>query len=137
GGMITPVGNLTVLHGETLMFTCSALTGYQLRNLSIDGNLIGPNTTYSFSNVTSDHTIRVLTTPITTNLNANFTYSNTTGILPLNVTFTDTSSGGPTLWNWNFGDALQNATVRNPVHVYSSNGTWGVVYPLIQILVFV
>ena len=35
---------------------------------------------------------------------ANFTVNQTTGCAPLCVTFTSTSTGGPTSYSWNFGD---------------------------------
>ncbi|HWQ65359.1 MAG TPA: PKD domain-containing protein, partial [Methanospirillum sp.] len=126
GGMITPQGNITVPYGGDQTFSCSATTGYHLKNLSIDGILRSPNGTYTFSNVTVNHTIRVLTTPINTNLTANFTNSTTTGLIPLNVTFTDTSTGEPTWWSWHFGDASPNVTARNPVHAYLSGGPYQV-----------
>ena len=40
------------------------------------------------------------------------------------VTFTDTSTGGPTSWLWDFGDSTPNSTQRNPVHSYSAAGTY-------------
>ena len=38
------------------------------------------------------------------------------------VTFTDTSTGVPSYWMWDFGDGFQ-ANVQNPVHVYNAAGT--------------
>ena len=35
---------------------------------------------------------------------ANFTADQTIGMIPLTVRFTDTSTGNPTSWLWNFGD---------------------------------
>ena len=35
---------------------------------------------------------------------ANFTANVTSGTAPLAVQFTDTSSGSPTEWNWDFGE---------------------------------
>jgi PKD repeat protein len=41
------------------------------------------------------------------------------------VAFTDSSSGAPTSWQWNFGDG-QNSTEQNPVHIYEQSGVYSV-----------
>ncbi|MEZ5244666.1 MAG: PKD domain-containing protein [Acidimicrobiales bacterium] len=41
------------------------------------------------------------------------------------VTFTDTSTGGPASWAWNFGDGSTSAA-RNPTHTYAATGTYPV-----------
>lgn len=41
------------------------------------------------------------------------------------VTFTDESTNSPTNWLWTFGDG-QTSTVQNPVHYYTTNGTYTV-----------
>jgi len=46
-------------------------------------------------------------------------------VLGQSVTFTDTSTGGPTFWAWNFGDG-QTSSVQTPTHVYSAAGTYTV-----------
>ena len=56
---------------------------------------------------------------------ANFTSNVTNGSAPLTVQYTDTSSGSPTSWNWNFGDG-QSSTVENPTHTYSEVGNYSV-----------
>jgi PKD repeat protein len=56
---------------------------------------------------------------------AAFTTNPTGGVAPLNVTFTDTSTGGPTSWAWNFGDGA-TATTQNPTHTYTAPGTYNV-----------
>ncbi|WAC04453.1 MAG: PKD domain-containing protein [Methanoregula sp.] len=56
---------------------------------------------------------------------ANFLVNTTSGNTPLAVAFTDTSSGSPTSWSWNFGDGV-TATGRNLVHVYSAVGKFTV-----------
>ncbi len=56
---------------------------------------------------------------------AAFSASPTTGNAPLNVTFTDNSTGSPTAWKWNFGDGT-NSTTKNPVHNYSKTGNYTV-----------
>lgn len=40
------------------------------------------------------------------------------------VTFTDTSTGGPTSWQWDFGDDTPSSNQRNPIHTYSGAGTY-------------
>ena len=48
---------------------------------------------------------------------ASFTTNITNGTVPFAVQFTDTSTGSPTSWNWNFGDA-NSSTEQNPVHTF-------------------
>ena len=58
---------------------------------------------------------------------ANFTGTPTTGIAPLLVNFTDSSTNTPTVWQWTFGDgSIENATVQNPMHTYLAPGTYTV-----------
>jgi serine protease len=56
---------------------------------------------------------------------ANFSGSPTSGYAPLTVVFTDQSSGSPTSWSWNFGDA-GTSTSQNPSHQYTTAGTYTV-----------
>jgi len=57
---------------------------------------------------------------------ASFSSNATSGNTPLNVLFSDTSTGTPTAWNWNFGDGTTNSTVQNPTHTYSNAGSYAV-----------
>jgi PKD repeat protein len=43
----------------------------------------------------------------------------------LSVQFTDTSTGSPTAWAWDFGDGT-TATTRNPAHTYAAAGDYTV-----------
>ena len=56
---------------------------------------------------------------------ADFEGEPTSGIAPLNVSFTDRSIGGPDSWYWNFGDG-NVSTEENPVHIYGSPGYYDV-----------
>ena len=56
---------------------------------------------------------------------AAFSASPTSGNAPLNVSFTDDSTGSPTSWKWYFGDGT-NSTDQNPVHIYSKAGKYTV-----------
>lgn len=42
------------------------------------------------------------------------------------VSFTDTSTGSPTSWIWDFGDS-NSSTQQNPVHTYAGPGTYVVI----------
>jgi PKD repeat protein len=57
---------------------------------------------------------------------ANFTASPTSGTAPLTVQFTDTSTGSPTMWSWNFGDGSTQGMQANPTHIYTAPGTYTV-----------
>jgi PKD repeat protein len=57
---------------------------------------------------------------------AAFTTSTVSGTVPFSVQFTDTSSGGPTSWYWNFGDGAYS-TSQNVQHTYNAPGTFTVV----------
>ena len=41
------------------------------------------------------------------------------------VAFSDVSGGNPASWEWDFGDG-NSSTLQNPVHVYSSSGSYTV-----------
>jgi len=56
---------------------------------------------------------------------AGFSASPTSGTAPLVVTFTDTSTGSPTAWTWDFGDGTTGSD-ENPTHTYNSAGTYSV-----------
>lgn len=49
----------------------------------------------------------------------------TSGSAPLTVQFMDNSTNSPTVWAWTFGDGGWS-TSQNPVHTYTSNGTFTV-----------
>ncbi|HKQ59377.1 MAG TPA: S8 family serine peptidase [Candidatus Eisenbacteria bacterium] len=56
---------------------------------------------------------------------ANFSASQTSGVVPFTVNFTDNSSGSPTSWAWDFGDG-GNDNVQNPSHQYTVPGNYTV-----------
>jgi PKD repeat protein len=49
---------------------------------------------------------------------ADFSFTPSTGCLPLNVAFTDLSIN-PVSWQWSFGDG-NSSVVQNPVHIYTT-----------------
>jgi len=76
GGSISPFGNVTVVSGGSKTFTITPDSGYSIALVQIDGYNVGTETSYTFTDVTSDHTIT-----------ATFKSSQTT--------FTITASAGP------------------------------------------
>ncbi len=54
-----------------------------------------------------------------------FSATPVSGNTPLKVQFTDSSTGFPTSWKWDFGDK-SSSTEKNPAHTYSAAGTYTV-----------
>ena len=83
-------------------------------------NVVGSNTTIKI-----DY-INVSAPPVAPAVD--FSGTPQSGAAPLNVTFTDASTGtGPLTWAWDFGDGdPTNSTLQNPVHTYANVGTYNV-----------
>jgi uncharacterized repeat protein (TIGR02543 family) len=58
-GIITPSGTITVAHGANQSFSMIPDSDYEVQEVYIDGNPIGAMTSYTFTNVTTDHYIHV------------------------------------------------------------------------------
>ena len=56
-GNITPYGQTLVNHGENQTFNIMPFPGYQVIDVEVDGESQGAITTYTFYNVTANHTI--------------------------------------------------------------------------------
>ncbi|AKB51187.1 Chitin binding protein [Methanosarcina barkeri str. Wiesmoor] len=89
----------------------------------------GTNTlTYDRNAPFYKNSLAILTAEYKTSSNkpvAAFSASPTSGKAPLKVKFTDTSTGIPSKWFWNFGDGSKSFQ-QNPVHKYSKAGTYTV-----------
>ena len=55
---------------------------------------------------------------------ANFTSNPTTGFAPLNVAFTDTSTGLPASWSWDFGDGSQSDNSESNAYLFFSRNLY-------------
>ncbi|MDA3893740.1 MAG: PKD domain-containing protein [Salinivirgaceae bacterium] len=91
--------------------------------------------TYSIKLVVSDGTNSddtVMTDLITVNeviadITAAFSSNKTSGDAPLEVSFTDASTGDITSWSWDFdNDGSADATTQNPTYTYETAGTYTV-----------
>ena len=60
GGSISPSDTTTLDEGQSQTYTISANTGYRIKSVTVDGTDQGVITSYTFSNVTANHTIAVV-----------------------------------------------------------------------------
>ena len=129
-----------LLAGESVTFTdCSVNQATELLDFgdgspaSSTANVIHTYTTpgtytanLTVSNdVSTDSMLRTITVIPATAPVANFASNCTTGSRPLSVAFTDTSTGLPASWSWDFGDGSKSLA-QNPVHEYSNDGVYSV-----------
>ncbi len=56
-GTISPSGATTVSSGGSQAYSITPNTGYSVATLTVDGSAVAPATSYTFSNVTANHTI--------------------------------------------------------------------------------
>ncbi|MGD8782592.1 MAG: BACON domain-containing carbohydrate-binding protein, partial [Ignavibacteria bacterium] len=57
GGSISPSGTVSVNYGSSKTFTITPSSGYEISSVVVDGTSQGAISSYTFSNVTSNHTI--------------------------------------------------------------------------------
>ena len=82
--------------------------------------------TASNSAGSTEATTRVIVIPPPPPPVASFSRSPATIITDTVVAFTDTSSGNPTSWTWDFGDGT-SSTASSPTHVFAAAGSYTVV----------
>ncbi|MCG8700497.1 MAG: C25 family cysteine peptidase [Bacteroidales bacterium] len=56
-GKISPSGNVVVKQGANQTFTITASAGYKISDVKVDNSSIGATSSYTFSNVTANHSI--------------------------------------------------------------------------------
>ena len=62
GGAITPTGDVSVKEGASQTFTITASEGYAIADVLVDGQSVGAVDSYTFENVTANHTIAAVFT---------------------------------------------------------------------------
>ena len=60
GGSISPLGTITVNYIPNLTFTITPDEGYRIKDVIVDGVSVGAVSTYTFINITSDHSIQAI-----------------------------------------------------------------------------
>lgn len=85
GGTISPDANQQIVKGNSITFTIVPSSGYKVQNVKVDGVAIGAKTTYTFSNVTANHSIYATFAALTTSGNdiTNFWQNRSTWLQPL------------------------------------------------------
>jgi len=124
-GKIVPIGNNLYPENSNQSFIMQAKPGTTLTNVTVDTQEKGPVRNWTFTNLTADHSIYVESSPSPGQI---FVYFNATpryGAMPLDVTFSDQCLGSPTSFYWQFGDGT-TSTKRNPTHQYSTSGAYSV-----------
>lgn len=89
--------------------------------LRADGRPGTATVTVSSGTATPTAALTVGIGPPDTPLVANFTAT----VQGTTVIFDDTTTGGPTAWEWNFGDG-STSTTRSPIHGYAAPGIYAV-----------
>ena len=56
-GSITPLGISTVNQGGSMVYTIAPDTGYHIADINVDGGSVGAMASYTFNNITTNHTI--------------------------------------------------------------------------------
>ena len=56
-GTVSPSGSVSAVHGENRTFTIAPNSGYHIANVLVDGSSVGAVSSYTFTNITADHTI--------------------------------------------------------------------------------
>lgn len=74
-GSISPSGEIEVSEGDDLSFSFSPDPGHEIEDVRVDGVSIGVVSDYTFSNITSDHSITVNFNPITYTITTSVTGS--------------------------------------------------------------
>jgi hypothetical protein len=106
GGTISPNGAVTVIQGNNQIFTIAPLTGYAIANVTVDSVSKGVVTSYTFTNVLTDHTIGADFTALSLSAPSNLVATAGQGLVALNwsaatgplvsyIVESATNSGGP------------------------------------------
>ncbi len=153
-GTISPSGSVSVSQGASQAFTLTPSTGYQVKDVLVDGASIGAVTTYTFSNVTAAHSIAVTfaakTFTITASAGTNgtispsgsvsvsqaasqtFTMTPSTGYKVQDVKVDGVSAGAVTTYTFTNVAAVHSIAVTFAANTYSitaSAGTNGAISP--------
>jgi beta-glucanase (GH16 family) len=121
-GSISPSGTVSLIQGDTQVFTITPDAAFLVADVQVDGTSVGPVTTYTFSNITVSHTISatfkvLIDYPITATAGANGSISPAGAVEVLqgaNQAYTITPATGYTV-----KDVLVDGVSAGPVTTYT------------------
>jgi hypothetical protein len=98
-GSISPTPSATVNHAGSQAFTITPDASYHVADVLVDGSSVGAVTSYTFTNVTANHTIaasfELTTVPTTISCPSSFTVQNIAGQCNQSVEFAVGATGVP------------------------------------------
>ena len=110
-GSISPSGNVTVNHGSDKSFTITPVIGYSIDDVLVDGSSVGAVRSYTFTNVTENHTISATFLPVS--------IEGTTG----KIAFASDRDGNNEIYVMNADGSNQTNLTNNPGSDIGSS--WG------------
>lgn len=114
-GRLDSGGSIVTTNSEGEARDSLRISEAELNALTVDSfQITATSPGGSAGSATANVTIRVQRKPV-----ANFIFT----VTRLSVAFSDTSTGNPTSWFWDFGDGTTSQS-RNPTHTYSVAGTY-------------
>jgi hypothetical protein len=127
GGTISPVGATNMVSGGNQTYTITPATGYHITDVYVDGASVGAVGTYTFSNVTANHTIfaafdvNEYTITVTQPANGAITPGTTTVTYGATPTFVVTPNTGysVTAITLNGTNVMSQAQNTNGVYTYT------------------
>ena len=63
-GTITPSGSISIAQGGSQLFTITPLSGFRISDVLVDGVSVGTDSTYTFTNITANHSIHARFAPM-------------------------------------------------------------------------
>jgi hypothetical protein len=122
GGSISPSGNVVVNCGDSQTFTITPDACYSIADVLVDGGSVGPVGTYTFNNVTANHTIQASFTLDTYTITATAGPGGMitpSGAVNVNCGGSQTFDIEPTDKCWAIADVLVDGVSVGPVSTYT------------------
>jgi CSLREA domain-containing protein len=123
GGGITPSTPQTVPYSGTQAFAITPNVGYHILDVSVDSVSVGAVSMYTFTNVTTNHTLTATFAPdgsCVSIIGLSLTQAPSTPLVGQMVTFTGTVATGtsPITYTWSWGDGTANSTGALVTHIF-------------------